>query len=116
LPGCAALPSYGSIACRLDMLIRSLDAAQDLGRLKSGLLTAATGARTKERKAGDLVATGKTKREKRAMKQAVAALETVLHKTSSHVARKLVSETTRKALIDQGNQILAEMKTLLGTM
>ena len=116
LPGCAALASYGSIGCRLDTLIASLDAAQDLGQLKSGLLTAATAARTKERKAEDLVATGKTKREKRAMKQAVAALAKFLHKASSHSARKLIPETTRQALIDQGNQILADMKTLLGTV
>jgi hypothetical protein len=116
LPGCAALASYGSIACRLDTLIAGLDAAQDLGRLTSGLLTAATGARTKERKAEDLVATGKTKREKRAMKQAMAALAKFLHKANSHLARKLIPETTRQALIDQGNQILADVKTLLGTL
>ena len=116
LPGCGALASYGSIGCRLDTLIASLDAAQDLGRLKSGLLTAATAARTKERKAEDVVATGKTKREKRAMKQAVAALAKFLHKANSHLARKLIPETTRQALIDQGNQILADGKTLLGTL
>jgi hypothetical protein len=79
-------------------------------------LTAATGARTNERKAEDLVATGKTKREKRAMKQAVAALAQFLHKASSHLARKLIPETTRQALIDQGNHILADMKTLLRTV
>ena len=116
LPGCAALASYGSIGCRLDTLIASLDAAQDLGQLKSGLLTAATAARTKERKAEDLVATGKTKREKRAMKQAVAALAKFLHKASSHLAGRLIPETTRQALIDQGNQILADMRTLLSTV
>ena len=116
LPGCAALASYGSIACRLDTLIASLDAAQDLGRLKSGLLTAATGARTKERKAEDLVATGKTKREKKAMKQAVAALARFLHKANSHLARTLIPETTRQAMIDQGNQIFADVKTLVGTL
>ena len=116
LPGCAALASYGSIGCRLDTLIASLDAAQDIGRLKSGLLTAATGARTKARKAEDLVATGKTKREKRAMKQAVAALAKFLHKASSHLAGRLIPETTRQALIDQGNQILADMRTLLSTV
>ena len=116
LPGCAALASYGSIGCRLDTLIASLDAAQDLGQLKSGLLTAATAARTKERKAEDLVATGKTKREQRAMKQAVAALAKFLHKASSHLAGRLIPETTRQALIDQGNQILADMRTLLSTV
>jgi hypothetical protein len=116
LPGCAALASYGSIDCRLDALIARLDAAQDLGRLKNGLLTAATGARTKERKAENLVATGNTKREKRAMKQAVAALTKFIHKASSHSARKLIPETTRQALIDQGNQILADMQTLLSTL
>ena len=116
LPGCAALASYGSIGCRLDTLIASLDAAQDLGQLKSGLLTAATAARTKERKAEDLVATGKTKREKKAMKQAVAALARFLHKANSHLARTLIPETTRQAMIDQGNQIFADVKTLVGTL
>jgi len=50
------------------------------------------------------------------MKQAVAALARFLHKANSHLARKLIPETTRQALIDQGNQILADMKTLLGTV
>jgi hypothetical protein len=50
------------------------------------------------------------------MKQAVAALTKFLHKASSHSARKLIPETTRQPLIDQGNQILADMQTLLGSV
>jgi hypothetical protein len=116
LPGCAALADYGSIDCRLDPLIASLKAAPDLGRLKSGLLNAATRARTKERKAENFAATGRRKQEKNALTQAVAALASFLHKSSSRLARKLISETTRQALIDQGGRILADMKTLLGAL
>jgi hypothetical protein len=46
----------------------------------------------------------------------VAALAKFLHKANSHLAQKLIPETTRQALLDQGNQIVADMKTVLGTL
>ncbi len=116
LPGCAAVASYASIDCRLDGLVASLDAAQDLGRLKSGLVKVATKARTKKQQAEGFVATGKKKQEKKAMKKAVKALSSFLHKVGSRSARKLIPPGTRQILTDQTNAILADMRTLLGTL
>jgi hypothetical protein len=116
LPGCGAVATYASIDCRLDDLVASLDAAQDLGRLKSGLVNAATKARTKKQQAEGSVATGKKKQEKKAMKKAVKALTSFLHRASSRSARKLIPPATRHMLTDQTNRILADMKTLLGTL
>jgi len=116
LPGCAAVATYESIDCRLDGLVASLDAAQDLGRLKSGLVQAATKARTKKQQAEGFVATGKKKQEKTAMKKAVKALSSFLHKLGSRSARKLIPPATRQILTDQTKAILADMKTLLGTL
>ena len=116
LPGCAAIGTYESIDCRLDALVASLDGAQDLGRLKSGLVKAATNARTKKQQAEGFVATGKKKQEKRAMKKAVKALSSFLHKLGSRSARKLIPPGTRQMLTEQTTPILADMQTLLGTL
>ncbi len=116
LPGCGEGATYGSVTCRLGELLTRLDAAPDLGRLKGGLLNAATKARTKEGQAEGFVGTGKTKQEKKSMKKAVKALSTFLHKVRSRSARKLIPPTTRQSLIDRTNPVLADMKTLLGTL
>lgn len=116
LPGCGEGATYGSVTCRLDELLTRLDAAPDLGRLKGGLLNAVTKARRKEGQAEGFVGTGKTKQEKKSMKKAVKALSTFLHKARSRSARKLIPPTTRQFLIDQTNPVLADMKTLLGTL
>jgi hypothetical protein len=114
--GCAAIPTYASIDCRLDGLIASLNAAQDLGRLKKRLVKAATKARTKKQRAEGLVATGKKKREKKTLTKAVKALSKFVRKVGSPSARKLIPQGTRQMLTDQTNPILADMRTLLGTL
>jgi hypothetical protein len=115
LPGCAAVATYESIDCRLDELVASLDAAQDLGRLKTGLVKAATKARTKKQQAEGFVATGKQKKQKSAMKKAAKALSSFLHKLGSRSATK-VPQGTRQMLTGEATPILADMKTLLGTL
>ena len=116
LPGCAAVATYESIDCRLDGLVASLNAAQDLGKLKKRLVKGATKARTKKQKAEGLVATGKTKREKKTMKKAVKALSKFLKEVGSPSARKLIPPGTRQILTDQTKAILADMRTLLRTL
>jgi predicted outer membrane repeat protein len=121
LPGstCGAIPdgpTFASIDCRLDELVATLNAAQDLGRLKSGLVKAATKARAKKQQAEGFVATGRKKQEKNAMKKAVKAVSSFLHKAKSHSATKLIPPATRQMLVDQTNPILGDMKTLLGTL
>jgi hypothetical protein len=111
--GCGTSATYESIDCRLDDLVASLGAAQDLGRLKNGLVNAATKARTKKQQAEGFVATGKKKQEKNAMKKAVKALASFLHKASSHAAKKVIPLATRQMLIDQATPTLGDMKTLL---
>jgi hypothetical protein len=46
----------------------------------------------------------------------VKALSSFLHKVGSRSARKLIPQGTRQMLTDQTNPILADMKTLLGTL
>jgi predicted outer membrane repeat protein len=121
LPGatCNQIPdgaTFASIDCRLDQLVASLNAAQDLGRLKNGIVKAATKARTKKQQAEGFVATGKKKQEKNAMKKAVKVLSSFLHKAGSRSARKLIPPATRQMLSDQATPILADMKTLLRTL
>jgi hypothetical protein len=77
---------------------------------------ATTKARTKKQQAEGFVATGRKKQEKRAMKKAVKALSSFLHKLRSRSARKLIPAETRQMLTDQTNPILADMQTLLGTL
>jgi predicted outer membrane repeat protein len=117
-PACGPIPdgpTFASIDCRLDDLVAILNAAQDLGRLKSGLVKAATKARAKKQQAEGFVA-GKKKQEKNAMKKAVKALSSFLHKARSHSAKKLIPPSTRQVLIDRASPILADMNTLLGTL
>jgi hypothetical protein len=113
--GCAALATYESIDCRLDGLIASLNAAQDLGKLKKALVKAATKARTKKQKAEGF-ATGNKKREKKLMKKAVKGLSKFLRKVGSRPATKLIPPAKRQLLTDQTNPILQDMRTLLGTL
>jgi FG-GAP repeat protein len=114
--GCPAIPTYASIDCRLDGLVASLNAAQDLGRLKKRLVKAATKARMKKQRAEGFVAAGKKKQEKRAMKKAVKALAKFAHKVGSRAATKLLPPGTRQLLTDETNPILADERTLLGTL
>ena len=113
--GCAAIPTYASIDCRLDGLIASLGAAQDLGKLKKPLVKVATKARTKKQKAEGF-ATTKKKREKKLLKKAVKALSKFLRTVGSRAATKLLPPGTRQTLTAQTTPILADMKTLLGTL
>jgi hypothetical protein len=116
LPGCAALPTYVSIDCRLDDLVASLEAAEDVGRLKSALTKTVTRARTKKQQAEGLVAAGKKRQEKIALKKAVKALSRFLHRATSRSARKLMPPARRQTLTEQTNPILADMEALLGTL
>jgi hypothetical protein len=77
---------------------------------------AATKARTKKQQAEGFVAKGKKKQEKNAMKKAVKALSKFLHIVGSRSARKLIPAGTRVMLSQQTNAILADMRTLLGTL
>ena len=113
--GCPALPTYASIDCRLDGLIASLGAAQDLGKLKKRLVKVATKARTNKQKAEGF-ATTKKKREKKLLKKAVKALSKFVHQVGSRAATKLLPPGTRQTLTAQTTPILADMKTLLGTL
>lgn len=116
LSGCAAIATYESIDCRLDGLIASLNAAQDLGKLKERLVKAATKARTKKQQAEGFLAAGNEKREKKLMKKAVKALSKFVRKVGSRSATKVIPPETRQTLTDQTNPILADMETLLGTL
>jgi hypothetical protein len=109
------LATYESIDCRLDGLIASLDAAQDLGKLEKRLVKAATKARTKKQKA-ESFATTNTKREKKLLQKAVKALSGFLKKLDSRAATKVIPLETRQALTAQTTPILADMETLLGTL
>jgi hypothetical protein len=113
--GCAVLPTYASIDCRLDGLVASLTAAQDLGKLKTRLVKMATKVRTKKQKAEGF-ATTKKKREKKLLKKAVKGLSRFVKKVGSRVATKLIPPGTRQMLTTQATPILADMKTLLGTL
>jgi hypothetical protein len=113
--GCPALPTYASIDCRLDGLIASLNAAQDLGKLKKRLVKAATKVRTKKQKAEGFATTNK-KREKKLLKKAVKGLSKFVKKLGSRAATKLIPPGTRQTLTDQTNPILTDMKTLLATL
>jgi hypothetical protein len=114
--GCPALATYASIDCRLDGLVASLTAAQDLGKLKKRLVKAATKARKKKQKAEGFAAAGKKKQEKKGMKKAVKALSKFLRLAGSRAATKLIPPGTRQKLIDETNPILADERTLLGTL
>lgn len=116
LPACGEAPTYGSIACGLEMLVTRVDTATDLGQPKRGLLGAATKARAMEQQAEGFITTGTHRQEKSAMKKALKALTSFLRKANSRAAKKHIPLATRQALIDQASPILASMKTLIGAL
>jgi hypothetical protein len=111
--GCARATTFASIDCRLDELVATLQASQDLGRTKGALVRAATKARTKKQQAEGFAGTGKKKPEKNAARKAVRALASFLHRLHSHTAKKNVSPSTLQTLTDTATPILDDLKLLV---
>jgi hypothetical protein len=113
LPECMLAPTFEAIDCSLDTLIARLNVAQDLGRLKAGLVKAATKARDKKQQAEAFDAQGKAKQRKNALKKAVKKLASFLHKLSSRSSRKIIPGATRQGFIDEATPILTALQALL---
>lgn len=112
LPTCTAAPTFESIDCRLDALIARLSAATDLGRLRTGLVNAATKAREKKLQAESFDAQGKAKQRRTALRKAVKKLSSFVHKLSSRSSRKIIPAETRQGFIDEANPIVTDLRTL----
>ena len=108
--------TFVNIDCRLDLLVAAVQAADDLGRLKPGLVGAITKARDKKIQAETHDAADRAKQAKNALKKAVARTRSFIHKVRSRSARKIIPAATAAAFIDAANPILADMKELLRTL
>jgi hypothetical protein len=111
-PLCTDEATFESIDCRLDAMITRLSAAPDLGRLRTGLVKAATKARDKKLQAEAFDAQGKAKQRKNALKKSAKALGSFIHKLSSRSSRKIIPQATRQSFIDEATPILTDLKTL----
>ncbi len=108
--GCDAVPTFASIDCRLDRLIAELQASSELGHFQSGLVTVAARARTKKLAAEQI---GSGKKAKKQLKGAVKAMKQLVHKLTTHAARKNVPATTLQQFTDEATPIGTDLQTLL---
>jgi hypothetical protein len=116
LPGCAAVPTFESIDCRLDLLVALVEQGQGLRNLKTRLLRAVKNARTRKKKAEGLAAAGRRRPAKRELKKAVRQMVTFLQTARSRTGRRVIEGQIRMTLIDRGSPILTDMKSLLATL
>ena len=117
LPGCgAAAATFVSIDCRLEALIARLEASTDLGKSKTALVKGATAVRGKAKQAEGLVASGKTKPAKKALKKAGRKMVGFLHRLASNKSRKTIPAATRQSFIDEATPIRGDLVTLQGTL
>src|SRR5262245_38478811 len=111
--GCADAATYADILCRLDALITDVQSATDLGRLKSGILAAATKARKQAAKAAD---SSQSKVAKTQLKKCAHSLDSFRHKLDSNNAKKIIPLTTRETLRTSARDIKTDVGALRGTL
>ena len=113
-PGCGGRAStFESIDCRLDALVAAVGSAQDLGRAQDALRAGVTAARAKQQGAERDVAAGLTGPANKGVKKAIRKMIGFVHRLRSLSARENIPATTRNALLDDAEPILADLETLL---
>jgi len=113
--GCIGAPTFEDIDCRLDILVAMVQSAQDLGRLKNGLVKSITKARRQKQRAEGF-APSSAKKAKKNLKKAAHTMWSFVHKLKSLSAKKVIPEETRNALRAKAEPIAADMKTLLSAL
>ena len=114
--GCGdPVPTFVSIDCRLDVLIATLEAATDLGKLKTSLLRSATAARDKKI-AAETTDPANAKKVKKLLKKAIRKMVSFNFRIRSLNARKQIPDATRLPLVEQGDGIHKDMKALRSSL
>lgn len=108
-------PTYESIDCRLDALIEQLEASE-LGKVKTALLRSSSGAREKKVEAENLDPSN-TKKQKKLLKKAIRKMIQYNFRIGSRNAQRQITDSALRADLDrQGAEILADLKTLRGSL
>jgi hypothetical protein len=110
------VPTYESIDCRLDALIEQLEAADDLGKVKTSLLRSSTAAREKKVAAENLDPSD-TKKQKKLLKKAIRKMISYNIRIGSRNARRQITDAALRADLDaQGDSILGDLKALMRSL
>jgi hypothetical protein len=110
------VPTYESIDCRLDALIAQLEAADDLGKVKTSLLRSSTAAREKKVAAENLDPSN-TKKQKKLLKKSIRKMISYNFRIGSRNARRQITDAALRADLDaQGDSILGDLKTLMRSL
>jgi hypothetical protein len=113
LEGCAVGATFASVLCRLDALIASVNAANDLGSAKTSLLNAVTKARGQAQAASTAT---KAKSQKAQLKKCAKSLQAFGHKLATKKAKKAIPQGTRDALAGEATAIRADVLALRGSL
>ena len=113
---CMGVPTFEDIDCRLDMLIATVQSAQDLGRLAEHLRKVVTKARTQKQRAEQAFAATNLKKTKNGLKKAGHTMRSFVHSVKSRSGRKIIPAATSDALLAQANPIVVDLKSLLASL
>jgi cob(I)alamin adenosyltransferase len=105
--------TFVSVLCRLDALIASVNAANDLGSAKTSLLNAVTKARGQAQAASTAT---KAKSQKAQLKKCAKSLQAFGHKLATKKAKKAIPQGTRDALAGEATAIRADVLALRGSL
>jgi two-component system CheB/CheR fusion protein len=90
--------TFPSIVCRLEKLAARVQSAQDLGRLRRGLVGAVTRSLAKAHEAQTRADGGDTRKARKSLAKAAYALRGFVHKVKSSSGRKVLPPSTRSAI------------------
>jgi CHASE3 domain sensor protein len=107
--------TFSSIDCRLDALTAKVNAAPDIGDLRSLLLHQLERAKTRKEQARALLGEGEATRGRAALRHAIRWMIAFVHRTGTLRSREHIGAATRQMLSQEGRSILRDMQTLLRT-
>jgi hypothetical protein len=113
--GCAGVPTFTDIDCRLDALIATVRSASDTGRFGKRLVNMVVRTRQQKVRAEQLAGQGKPKPAKRTLNEAIQTLRAFVALLRSHDAKRIIPAATRNAFLAAAEPILSDMKSLLAS-
>jgi hypothetical protein len=110
--GCAELLDLAAVACRVDAVTSDVDAAVPAGKIRTKLDAKLGATAAQIAKAQGLVAQGKTKPAKAAVKRALKAIRAVAKRIRSGAVGKVIGADAVATLGEAADRIAGELSTL----
>jgi hypothetical protein len=114
--GCAGVPTFTDIDCRLNLLIDKVSAADNLGRLKKRLVSQLQRAARQKETAEARHNAGKQRAARSFLKHAIQTLRAFDHTIKSLAGRHTIPAGTRAALLTMSGPIETDMQRLLTSL